>query len=85
MLYVTRIQKERFGDINDYLKIKGAYIVNKKMLEGKDVIVMHPLPRIDEIDTDVDDTRYNKYFTQAFNAVPVRMAILKTLIKNNPK
>ena len=85
VLYVTRIQKERFGDINDYLKIKGAYIVNKKMLEGKDVIVMHPLPRIDEIDTDVDDTRYNKYFTQAFNAVPVRMAILKTLIKNNPK
>ena len=85
VLYVTRIQKERFGDINDYLKIKGAYIVNKKMLEGKDVIVMHPLPRIDEIDTNVDDTRYNKYFTQAFNAVPVRMAILKTLIKNNPK
>ena len=85
VLYVTRIQKERFGDINDYLKIKGAYIVNKKMLEGKNVIVMHPLPRIDEIDTDVDDTRYNKYFTQAFNAVPVRMAILKTLIKNNPK
>lgn len=85
VLYVTRIQKERFGDINDYLKIKGAYIVNKKMLEGKDLIVMHPLPRIDEISTDVDNTKYNKYFTQAANAVPVRMAILKTLIKNNPK
>ena len=85
VLYVTRIQKERFSDIEDYLKIKGAYIVNKKMLEGKDLIVMHPLPRIDEIDTDVDDTKYNKYFTQAANAVPVRMAILKTLIKNNPK
>ncbi|MBE6500019.1 MAG: aspartate carbamoyltransferase [Methanobrevibacter thaueri] len=85
VLYVTRIQKERFGDIEDYLKIKGAYIINKKMLEGKDLIVMHPLPRIDEIDSDVDDTKYNKYFTQATNAVPVRMAILKTLIKNNPK
>lgn len=85
VLYVTRIQKERFGDIDDYLKIKGAYIVNKKMLEGKDLIVMHPLPRIDEINTDVDNTKYNKYFTQAANAVPVRMAILKTLIKNNPK
>ena len=85
VLYVTRIQKERFGDINDYLKIKGAYIVNKKMLEGKNAIVMHPLPRIDEIDGDVDDTKYNKYFNQAFNAVPVRMAILKTLIKNYPK
>ena len=40
---------------------------------------------VDEIDTDVDDTKYNKYFTQAANAVPVRMAILKTLINNNPK
>ena len=85
VLYVTRIQKERFGDIDDYLKIKGAYIIDKKMLEGKDLIVMHPLPRIDEINGDVDDTKYNKYFTQAANAVPVRMAILKTLIKNNPK
>ena len=52
---------------------------------GKDVIVMHPLPRIDEIATDLDNTKHNKYFNQAFNAVPVRMAILKTLIKNNPK
>ncbi|MBR4447747.1 aspartate carbamoyltransferase [Methanobrevibacter sp.] len=85
VLYVTRIQKERFVDVEDYIKIKGAYVINKKMLEGKDLIVMHPLPRIDEIDTDVDDTKYNKYFTQAANAVPVRMAILKTLIKNNPK
>ena len=85
VLYVTRIQKERFVDIDEYYKIKGAYIINKKMLEGKDLIVMHPLPRIDEIDGDVDDTKYNKYFTQAANAVPVRMAILKTLIKNNPK
>ncbi|MBQ2226437.1 MAG: aspartate carbamoyltransferase [Methanobrevibacter sp.] len=85
VLYVTRIQKERFADDDDYQKIKGAYIINKKMLEGKDLIVMHPLPRIDEIDGDVDDTKYNKYFTQAANAVPVRMAILKTLIKNHPK
>ncbi len=85
ILYVTRIQKERFGDINDYIQIKGAYIINEKMLKGKDLIVMHPLPRIDEIDSDVDNTKYNKYFAQAENAVPVRMAILKTLIKNNPK
>lgn len=85
VLYVTRIQKERFGDIDDYLRIKGAYVINKKLIEGKELIVMHPLPRIDEIDSDVDDTKYNKYFRQAFNAVPVRMAILKTLIENNPK
>ncbi|MDL2247033.1 aspartate carbamoyltransferase [Methanobrevibacter sp. OttesenSCG-928-K11] len=81
VLYITRIQKERFGDIEEYLKVKGAYIVDKDLIEGKDLIVMHPLPRIDEINQDVDDTKYNKYFEQAFNAVPVRMAILKTLIK----
>ena len=75
----------RNGNGHLFLAIKGAYIINKKMLEGKDLIVMHPLPRIDEIHTDVDDTKYNKYFTQAANAVPVRMAILKTLIENNPK
>ena len=85
VLYVTRIQKERFADADEYLKIKGAYIINKKMLKDKDLIVMHPLPRIDEISTDVDNTKYNKYFSQAANAVPVRMAILKTIIKNNPK
>ena len=85
VLYVTRIQKERFPDYETYLSVKGAYIVNKEMLEGKDLIVMHPLPRIDEISTDLDDTKYNKYFEQAYNAVPVRMAILKNIIKNNPK
>ena len=53
---------------------------NKELLEGKDLIVMHPLPRIDEIAYDVDDTKYNKYFEQAANAIPVRMAILRNLI-----
>ena len=73
VLYVTRIQKERFADIEEYQKIKGAYIINKKMLDGKDLIVMHPLPRIDEIASDVDNTKYIKYFTQAANAVPVQV------------
>lgn len=81
VLYVTRIQKERFTDLEEYLKIKGAYIINKDLVDNKDLIVMHPLPRIDEISEDVDNTPYNKYFIQAFNAVPVRMAILKTLVK----
>lgn len=85
VLYVTRIQRERFVDIDEYLKIKGAYVINKDLIEGKNLIVMHPLPRIDEISQDIDNSKYNKYFIQAFNAVPVRMAILKTLIKNNPK
>jgi len=82
VLYVTRIQKERFPDAEEYSKIKGAYHINKKLLNGKDLIVMHPLPRVDEISTDVDNTKYNKYFEQAFYGVPVRMAILKNIIKN---
>ena len=85
VLYVTRIQKERFPDIEEYKKIKGAYLINKELLEGKNLIVMHPLPRIDEISYDVDDTKYNKYFEQANNAVPVRMAILKNIIKHKFK
>ena len=80
VLYVTRIQKERFPDEEEYEQIKGAYQINKELLEGKDLIVMHPLPRIDEIAYDVDDTKYNKYFEQAANAIPVRMAILRNLI-----
>ena len=55
-------------------------MINNDLLEGKELIVMHPLPRVDEIDYDVDDTMYNKYFEQAANAIPVRMAILKNLI-----
>ncbi len=81
VLYITRIQKERFPDIEEYLRIKGAYRINATMLQGKDLIVMHPLPRVDEISPDVDDTPYGKYFEQAFYGVPVRMALLNALIK----
>ncbi len=82
VLYITRIQKERFPDEEEYSKIKGAYLINQDLIKGKDLIVMHPLPRVDEIATDVDNTKYNKYFEQAFYGVPVRMAILKNIIKN---
>jgi aspartate carbamoyltransferase len=82
VLYVTRIQKERFPDPAEYLKIKGAYTITSKLLEGSDAIVMHPLPRIDEIAHDVDNTPQGKYFEQAFYGVPVRMALLKSVIEN---
>jgi len=82
VLYVTRIQKERFPDEEEYEKIKGAYLINHDLIKGKDLIVMHPLPRVDEIATDVDNTKYNKYFEQALYGVPVRMAILRNIIKN---
>ncbi len=78
VLYVTRIQKERFPDPEEYNKVMGSYRVNQELLKtGKeDLIVMHPLPRVSEIDPDVDATPHAKYFTQAFNGVPVRMALL---------
>ncbi|MDD3985504.1 MAG: aspartate carbamoyltransferase [Methanobacterium sp.] len=80
VLYVTRIQKERFPDPEEFSKIKGAYMIDKKLVEDSDLIVMHPLPRVDEISYDVDNTKYGKYFEQAFYGVPVRMALLKSII-----
>ena len=61
VLYITRIQKERFPDEDEYSKIKGDYLINHDLIKGKDLIVMHPLPRVDEIASDVDNTKYNKY------------------------
>ncbi|MGC8564822.1 MAG: aspartate carbamoyltransferase [Thermoplasmata archaeon] len=82
VLYVTRIQKERFPDIGEYMKIAGSYRVDLALLEKakKDMIVLHPLPRIDEIAPEVDYTPHAKYFEQAFNGVPVRMAILSLVL-----
>ncbi len=79
VLYVTRIQRERFPDPSEYEKVKGSYRVTRRLLEERakpELKVMHPLPRVDEISFDVDDTRYAAYFLQARNGVPVRMALL---------
>ena len=73
--------KERFPDPTEYLKVKGQYAITKKDLVNSDAIVMHPLPRVDEICFDVDKTDNAMYFKQAFNGVPVRMALLDTIIK----
>ena len=82
VIYDTRIQKERFGDIALYEKIRSVYVINKELLSKckDDVIVMHPLPRVDEINTDVDDTKHAAYFRQAFYGVPVRMALLAMVL-----
>ena len=80
VLYMTRIQKERFPDPKEYLKVKGQYTLKKSNLEGTDIILMHPLPRVDEIDFDVDELKNAMYFKQAFYGVPVRMAILDSVI-----
>ncbi|SDY09550.1 aspartate carbamoyltransferase [Halobellus clavatus] len=84
VLYVTRIQRERFPDENEYLKVAGEYQIDTDDLEAaKDSLtVMHPLPRVDEIAPEVDETTHAKYFEQAHNGVPVRMALLDMLLEN---
>ena len=82
VLYVTRIQKERFPDIEDYNKVAGAYKIDAELLKNakSKLKILHPLPRVNEISTDVDETKHSAYFRQAFNGVPVRMALLEKLI-----
>jgi len=79
ILYCTRIQKERFVDIQDFVKIKDIFVLKPEMLKNvkPNLRIMHPLPRINEITTDVDKTEYAQYFEQAHNGVPVRMALLE--------
>ena len=82
VLYVTRIQRERFPDENEYRKVAGEYRIDAGLLEraDDDLTVMHPLPRVDEIAPDVDETTHAKYFEQAHNGVPVRMALLDLML-----
>ena len=82
VLYVTRIQKERFPDIEDYKRVAGAYRINSELLNDAKtkMRILHPLPRVNEISTDIDKTKHAAYFRQAFNGIPVRMALLEKLI-----
>ena len=85
VLYVTRIQKERFPDEEEYLKVKGSYIVGLDLLKKMkdDCIILHPLPRIDEISTDVDKTKNAKYFKQAEYGKYTRAALLGLTLNEN--
>ncbi|MDH7517919.1 MAG: aspartate carbamoyltransferase [Candidatus Thermoplasmatota archaeon] len=82
VLYVTRIQRERFPDAEEYNRVVGTYKVDNNLLKQakQDLIVMHPLPRVVEIDPEVDSTPHAVYFKQAFNGVPVRMALLSLIL-----
>ena len=82
ILYMTRIQKERFSDPIDYEKVKNSYILRNTMLENSksNLKIMHPLPRVNEIAVDVDDNPKAYYFTQALNGVFVRQAILASIL-----
>jgi aspartate carbamoyltransferase catalytic subunit len=82
VLYVTRIQKERFPDPAEYAKVKGSYRIDLQTLSEakKDLIILHPLPRVDEIAAEVDDTPYARYFQQVWNGMVVRMALLALIL-----
>ncbi|MBE6845950.1 MAG: aspartate carbamoyltransferase [Ruminococcus sp.] len=85
MLYMTRIQRERFASEEDYLSQKDTYILDKKKLNKAraDMIVMHPMPRVDEISTDVDDDSRAIYFKQAKYGMYVRMALIMTMLETD--
>lgn len=78
VLYVTRIQKERFPDPAEYAKVKGIYKIDLELLKDakKDLTIMHPLPRVDEIAPEVDVTPHARYFQQVWNGIITRMALL---------
>jgi len=84
ILYCTRIQEERFADRIEYEKVRGVYRVDRQMLEESgaqpSLRVMHPLPRVDELSPELDDTPYAVYFEQARNGIPVRQALLAMLL-----
>ena len=82
VLYVTRVQKERFANEDDYDKVKDIYIVNKEIIDvsPSDMIVMHPLPRVNEITTEVDEDPRAAYFRQMENGMFVRMALIALVL-----
>jgi len=83
VLYVTRIQKERFPDEEEYVKVKGSYVIGQDVINKmkEDSILLHPLPRLDEISTDVDSAKQAKYFQQAEYGKFTRAAILSLLLQ----
>lgn len=82
VLYVTRIQEERFPDPAEYAKVRGIYKISLDTLKDakENMIIMHPLPRIDEIDDAVDETPHARYFQQVWNGIVMRMAILALIL-----
>lgn len=82
ILYMTRVQQERFTDLMEYEKVKNCYSLTAAMLNGvkENMKILHPLPRVNEISQDVDDTKYAYYFKQAGNGMYVRMAIIAYLL-----
>ena len=86
VLYMTRIQQERFPSVEDYLRLKGSYVLTPEKMElaKSDMIVLHPLPRVDEISVKVDADPRAAYFRQALNGKYMRMALILKLLAESP-
>ena len=86
ILYITRVQKERFLDLIEFERVKNIYTLRKSMLENtkENLKIMHPLPRVNEIDQDVDSSEKAYYFSQAQNGLYVRQAILSKVLNIKP-
>ena len=80
VLYMTRVQKERFADPAAYERLKLKYVLTASMARGRKAVILHPLPRVGEIAVDVDALPHAAYFRQARNGVPVRMALLAMML-----
>jgi len=82
VIYTTRIQKERFPDVREYDKVKDRFRItaNDLAIMQEDAVILHPLPRVDELDPDIDNTPHAKYFDQVYNGVILRMAVLKLIL-----
>ena len=87
LLYMTRVQRERFFNEEDYIRLKDSFILDSKKMKlaPKDMLVLHPLPRVNEIATDVDDDPRAVYFKQAQYGVYIRMALIMTLLEVIPE
>ena len=85
VLYVTRIQKERFPDEEEYVKVKGSYVIGMDFVNKMkdDAIILHPLPRLDEISTEVDKTKQARYFKQAEYGMDTRAALLGLILNED--
>ena len=83
VLYMTRVQRERFFNEDDYIRLKDTYILNKEKLQlaPADMPVLHPLPRVDETSTDVDTDKRAAYFEQVQNGKYIRMALIMSLLE----
>jgi aspartate carbamoyltransferase catalytic subunit len=85
VIYVTRIQRERFPDLQEYEKVKGTYTINNETLakSKSDVSIMHPMPRMEEISHSIDNTKNAIYFKQAAYGKELRAALLTLILNEN--